>query len=105
MRKRLTKKIFLNALSILRNRDKNIDTVLSEYGPPPMWERQPGFESLLFTILEQQVSLASAKAVYDRLIVITEVLAPHAFLQHDDVTLRGRHKITATNNQLADSMV
>ena len=89
MIERLTKKRFLNALDILRNKDKNIDAVLAKYGPPPMWERQPGFASLLFTILEQQVSLSSAKAVYDRLFAITEVLAPRAFLQHDDVTLRG----------------
>jgi len=37
------------------------------YGPPPLWDREPGFATLLQIILEQQVSLASAKACYDKL--------------------------------------
>ena len=76
------------ALSKLRRQNHDIDKVLVMYGPPPMWLREPGFASLLFTILEQQVSLASAKAVYDRLCSITNGLTPAAFLRHDDKTLR-----------------
>ena len=34
---------------------------------PPLWDRGPGFPTLLHIILEQQVSLASAQAAFDRL--------------------------------------
>jgi hypothetical protein len=27
------------------------------YGPPPLWPREPGFETLVLLMLEQQVSL------------------------------------------------
>ena len=37
------------------------------YGTPPMWDRPAGFGTLLNIILEQQVSLASAKACFDKL--------------------------------------
>jgi DNA-3-methyladenine glycosylase II len=37
------------------------------YGPPPLWARRPGFATLLRIILEQQVSLASARALFLRL--------------------------------------
>lgn len=36
--------------------------ILNKYGRPPAWEREPGFETLIKIILEQQVSLESAKA-------------------------------------------
>jgi DNA-3-methyladenine glycosylase II len=36
-------------------------------GPPPLWARDPSFGSLVHLILEQQVSLASAQAAFDRL--------------------------------------
>ena len=36
--------------------------ILNKYGTPPAWEREPGFETLIKIILEQQVSLESAKA-------------------------------------------
>ncbi len=37
------------------------------HGLPEFWAREPGFPTLVLLILEQQVSLASAKAAYDRL--------------------------------------
>jgi DNA-3-methyladenine glycosylase II len=40
---------------------------VARYGPPPLWARRPGFTTLLRIILEQQVSLASAEALYRRL--------------------------------------
>ncbi len=38
--------------------------ILNKYGRPPAWEREPGFETLIKIILEQQVSLESAKASF-----------------------------------------
>mgnify|MGYP001823906877 FL=1 len=40
--------------------------VVDSYGPPPLWPREEGFGSLIKIILEQQVSLASAQAAYDK---------------------------------------
>jgi DNA-3-methyladenine glycosylase II len=53
-----------------------------------MWSREPGFPTLIHIILEQQVSLASAKAAFDRLIALASPLTPECFLDLDDVTLR-----------------
>jgi len=57
---------------------------VARYGPPPLWDRPPGFGTLVHIILEQQVSLASAKAAYDRLLAATEPLTPQAFLRLSD---------------------
>lgn len=86
--KALTKRMFVTALDDLRRRHEHIESVISKYGPPPMWAREPGFPSLVFTILEQQVSLASARAVYERLCGITGLLTPEAFIRQTDAALR-----------------
>jgi DNA-3-methyladenine glycosylase II len=52
-----------------------------------MWERPPGFATLLHIILEQQVSLASARAAFDRLRDAAEPLTPERFLELSDADL------------------
>ncbi len=47
--------------------DRHLKVIIAEYGYPPMWTRKQGFETLILTILEQQVSLASAYAAYKKL--------------------------------------
>lgn len=84
----LTKLAFDQALSILRDRDPDLRGVLSSFGPPPMWAREPGFPTLVHIILEQQVSLASARAAFDRLRQAITILAPEEFLKLDAETLR-----------------
>jgi DNA-3-methyladenine glycosylase II len=44
----------------------SIQAIVSEYGFPPMFERPLSFETLVKIILEQQVSLASGRAVFNR---------------------------------------
>ena len=68
--------------------DADLARVLEEHGRPPMWEREQGFGTLVLTILEQQVSLASARAAYDRLLAYASPLTPESFLALDDATLR-----------------
>lgn len=41
--------------------------IVAQYGLPPLWVRTPGFGTLVRLILEQQVSLVSARAVWLRL--------------------------------------
>jgi DNA-3-methyladenine glycosylase II len=47
--------------------DPDLAAVVVQHGPPPLWGRRPGFATLIRIVLEQQVSLASAHAVFRRL--------------------------------------
>jgi len=62
--------------------------ILERLGSPPLWRREPGFPTLVLIILEQQVSLASARAAYNRLLEICPVLTPDEFLILGDNALR-----------------
>jgi DNA-3-methyladenine glycosylase II len=63
--------------------------VVKTYGQPPLWVREPGFPTLVFIILEQQVSLASARATFARLKAAVNPLTPKRFLKlTDDELLR-----------------
>jgi DNA-3-methyladenine glycosylase II len=53
-----------------------------------MWEREEGFHTLIHIILEQQVSLASARAAYNRLLDAASPLTPAAFLELDEARLK-----------------
>jgi len=48
-------------------KDKDLKAIIKEYGYPPLWIRPNSFETLVLTILEQQVSLASAYSAYKKL--------------------------------------
>src|SRR5258708_11355487 len=84
---RLTPAVFSQGLAELASRDGDLARVLERIGPPPMWARKPGFGTLLHIILEQQVSLASAQAAYDKLLALGQPLTPERFLTYDDDTL------------------
>ncbi len=76
------------ALGELAGRDRDLGRVLSSLGPPPMWDREPGFPTLVHIILEQQVSLASARACFDKLLKTVERLTPESLLTLDDGVLK-----------------
>ena len=76
-------------LKALSARDADMQMILKELGPPPLWRRKPGFPTLVHIILEQQVSLASAKAAFTKLVDHVSVLTPERFLELDDATLKG----------------
>jgi DNA-3-methyladenine glycosylase II len=76
------------AAEALGERDPRLRDVLRRYGPPPMWTREPGFATLVLLILEQQVSLASARAAFDRLLARAgDPLTPAALLRLTDADL------------------
>jgi DNA-3-methyladenine glycosylase II len=54
-------------VAALVERDRDLAGIVERHGPPPIWAREPGFATLLHIVLEQQVSLASAQAAFDRL--------------------------------------
>jgi DNA-3-methyladenine glycosylase II len=61
--------------------DKDMARILADHGVPPLWARKPGFVTLTRIILEQQVSLASADAMYRRLVSNIAPLTPAALLE------------------------
>ena len=64
----LTRERLAEGASYLVSRDEDLARLFETDGVPPLWARRPGFPTLVHMILEQQVSLASARAVYQRLI-------------------------------------
>lgn len=103
----LTEATLAHGLHVLSERDPDLARILKMLGPPPMWAREPGFPTLVHIILEQQVSLASAKAAYTRLLAAATPLTPARFLELDDATLKNigfsRQK-TAYGRHLAQSI-
>jgi DNA-3-methyladenine glycosylase II len=84
---------------LVAKKDKDLKAIIAEYDYPPVWTRPNTFETLVLTILEQQVSLASAYSAYKKLkerIPIT----PKNLLQLTDEELRScylsRQKIVYT---------
>lgn len=68
--------------------DPDLARLYATNGTPPMWVRDPGFATLIHTILEQQVSIASAKVAFEKLKKICDPLTPKAFAALDDAALK-----------------
>lgn len=73
---------------LLARRDPDLARIVETIGPPPLWAREPGFATLIYIILEQQVSLASARAAFRRLSEAISPVSPAGFLALDDVQLK-----------------
>lgn len=88
-------------------KDKDLQSIIKEYGYPPLWIRPNNFETLVLTILEQQVSLASAYSAYKKLKERIKI-TPKNLLQLMDEELRScyfsRQKILYTR-ELANAIV
>ncbi|MCH7781573.1 DNA-3-methyladenine glycosylase 2 family protein [candidate division KSB1 bacterium] len=78
---------FARAIKYLSEKDEDLEEIVKDLGIPPMWNRKPGFPTLLHIILEQQVSLASARAAYNRLLSSVKPLNPENFLKLNDSEL------------------
>ena len=68
--------------------DADMAGILESLGTPPLWDRPPGFVTLLRMILEQQVSLVSADAMYRRLLGRIDPLTPDNVLDKGEPFLR-----------------
>ncbi len=103
----LNEDLFVQGVRFLADRDAHLAEVVDTYGQPPLWVREPGFPTLVYIILEQQVSLASAKAAFDRLNAAVRPLTPKRFLKLTDAELLrigfSRQK-TLYTRLLADSL-
>ena len=82
----------------LAEKDDDLKLIVDTYGYPPLFARKATFETLLHIILEQQVSLASAKAALNKLKEKIGIVLPEKLLLLTDVELRAcyfsRQKIT-----------
>ncbi len=76
------------AVDELAAQDADLARLVSVVGYPPLWAREPGFATLVLMILEQQVSLASARATFVRLETVAGGITPAALLALDDPQLR-----------------
>jgi len=104
----LTEQTLAKGVAWLARRDPDLAAVVERFGSPPLWERETGFHTLVHIILEQQVSLASARAAYDRLLALASPLTPDRLLEIDDAALKiagfSRQKIVYSKG-LAKSML
>ena len=76
------------ALAELAAADGDLARALAAVGPPPPRHRPAGFASLLDIILAQQVSTASANAIFKRVETNLAPLSAQTVLAADDATLR-----------------
>ena len=65
----------------LSNTDEKLQFIFDNFGLPIVQKRAEGFASMCHIILEQQVSIASAKACYDKLERLLEQITPLKVLQ------------------------
>ncbi len=76
------------AVAALGRGDKDLARIAERVGVPPLWRRPAGFATLVHIVLEQQVSLASARAAFERLLAEVEELDAAGFLGLTEATLR-----------------
>jgi len=104
----LNKRLLARGLSVLDERDPDLARIRKELGSPPLWLRPKGFSTLVRIILEQQVSLASAKAAHSRLLAAASPLTPGRFLKLRDAALKTigfSSQKTAYCRELAESII
>ncbi len=68
--------------------DSSLAAIIKQYGFPPMWSRPATFQTLVLTILEQQVSLASAYAAFKKLKEKVGYVTPQKILALTDEEMR-----------------
>lgn len=84
----LTQATLGEAVSHLTIRNSDLNDSFQLYGIPPLWDRPPGFSTLVHTILEQQVSLASAAATFSRLKSEIHPFTPAQFIKRGRLQLQ-----------------
>jgi DNA-3-methyladenine glycosylase II len=72
----------------LAKKDRHLKNVIEQYGYPPLWSRVPSFATLIHIILEQQVSLASAKAAFLKLEAKIGHVTPEKIMQLSDEEMK-----------------
>lgn len=76
MRAPLTDRGLAHGARAVARVDRDLAGVLERHGTPPRWGREPGFATLVQIILEQQVSLASGRAAFARVLAVAGTVTP-----------------------------
>ena len=84
MTKRLSVETYNRALNVLAKSDPDLKKIIVRFGKPPLRHRPGGFRTLVLLILEQQVSLSSARATFGRLLSTVGKLTPEHALELTD---------------------
>ena len=79
---------FLAACRLLTEEDEQLAGLVDLWGLPEFWRREPGFKTLVWLILEQQVSLESGAAMFGRLATLVGEITPHALADAGGAALR-----------------
>jgi DNA-3-methyladenine glycosylase II len=85
----LTQQTLALAARELAARDQLLAHIHATYGDPPLWQRATGFRTLVHIILEQQVSLSSAKSMLLRLEREIQPFTPERFVELGEAHFRG----------------
>lgn len=85
---RFSEQDFRDLCNTLAHRDAHLKKIIHQHSYPPMWRRPASFETLIHIILEQQVSLASAKAALEKLREKIKKITPQNLLALTDEELR-----------------
>jgi DNA-3-methyladenine glycosylase II len=72
----------------LAEKDAIFKNILAQHSYPPMWTRPASFATLIHIVLEQQVSLASARAAFNKLKEKLGTITPARLLQLSDEELK-----------------
>lgn len=79
---------FVTACELLAAEDEQLAGLASRWGLPEFWQREPGYKTLVWLILEQQVSLESGAAMFRRLADLMGEVTPEAVLDAGGDALR-----------------
>lgn len=88
MTKRLSVETYNKAQNVLSKSDPDLKKIIDRFGKPPLWHRPGGYRTLVLLILEQQVSLLSARATFTRLSSTAGKLTPEHALELTDTQYR-----------------
>ncbi len=80
--------IMQEAIDYLLEKDTIFKSIIEEYGMPTIPKRPQGFETLVLLILEQQVSIDSAKATFLKIKASQKAIAPEVLLHISDEEFR-----------------
>ncbi|MEN9875698.1 MAG: DNA-3-methyladenine glycosylase [Bacteroidota bacterium] len=76
------------SISFLSQKDEVLKTIIADFGLPIIQKREEGFASMCHIILEQQVSIASAKAAYEKLVNLVGKVDPFTIYNATDEAVR-----------------
>jgi DNA-3-methyladenine glycosylase II len=94
----LTRALLGEGARHLAARDSDLARIHQRLGDPPIWGRRPGFPALVKIILEQQVSLRSAAAIYRRIDEHVGGMSPHTV---NRIGVAGLRQIGVTRQKAA----